>query len=275
MEILSDIKSTSRFPPPFTCRTFLVQGMRIFIRLGSQLLTIVVVGLLVNKLFPTLHYTPISLPSSSVLFCRVADHTDTRPFVPGASLAHPPSPLPSVARCERLDGECDGGVCARRNETASVQTCPYSSDLLTEVSHCVFPWWAVLATIVPAIPYTILVYLEDNITSGLIEKPENNLKKGGPYDYLDTTITAVITLLMSCLGLPWVSAMYIRSFYHLQALSVIEDVYKPYGVFDERFIEVIETRVPGIVLGLLFYCVFFFDRALSVIPEAWDPTTTD
>ena len=153
-----------------------------------------------------------------------------------------------------------------------MQTCPYSSDLLTEVSHCVFPWWAVLATIVPAIPYTILVYLEDNITSGLIEKPENNLKKGGPYDYLDTTITAVITLLMSCLGMPWVSAMYIRSFYHLQALSVIEDVYKPYGVFDERFIEVSETRVPGIVLGLLFYCVFFFDRALSVIPEAWDPT---
>ena len=34
-----------------------------------------------------------------------------------------------------------------------------------------------------------------------------------------------------------------------------------------------ETRVPGIVLGLLFYCVFFFDRALSVIPEAWDPTS--
>ena len=99
MEILSDIKSTSRFPPPFTSRTFLVQGMRIFIRLGSQLLTIVVVGLLVNKLFPTLHYTPISLPSSPVLFCRIADHTDTRPFVPGASLAHPPPALPSVARC--------------------------------------------------------------------------------------------------------------------------------------------------------------------------------
>lgn len=158
-----------------------------------------------------------------------------------------------------------------RNETGSVQTCPYSTDLLAEVSHCVFPWWAVFATILPAIPYTILVYLEDNITSGLIEKPENNLKKGGPYDYLDTTITAVITLVMSCLGMPWVSAMYIRSFYHLQALSVIEDVYKPYGVFDERFIEVSETRVPGIVLGVLFYCVFFFDRALSVIPEAWDP----
>ena len=99
MEILSDIKSTSRSPPPFTCRTFLVQGMRIFIRLGSQLLTIVVVGLLVNKLFPTLHYTPISLPSSSVLFCRIADHTDTGSFVPGASLAHPPPALPSVARC--------------------------------------------------------------------------------------------------------------------------------------------------------------------------------
>lgn len=99
MEILSDIKSTSRSPPPLTCRTFLVQGMRIFIRLGSQLLTIVVVGLLVNKLFPTLHYTPISLPSSSVVSCRADDHTDTRPFVPGASLAHPSPPLPSVARC--------------------------------------------------------------------------------------------------------------------------------------------------------------------------------
>ena len=98
MEILSDIKSTSRSPPPFTSRTFLVQGMRIFIRLGSQLLTIVVVGLVVNKLFPTLHYTPISLPSSSVGFCRAVDHTGTRSFVPGASLAHSAPPLSSVAR---------------------------------------------------------------------------------------------------------------------------------------------------------------------------------
>ena len=62
----------------------------------------------------------------------------------------------------------------------------------------------------------MLVYLEDNITSGLIEKKENNLAKGGPYDYLDTTVTALLTLIRSLFGLPWVSAMYIRSLNHLQ-----------------------------------------------------------
>lgn len=149
-----------------------------------------------------------------------------------------------------------------------MDTCPYSDEPLSSVSYCVFPWWAIFATIIPAVPYTILVYLEDNITSGLIEKSENNLKKGGPYDYLDTTATAILTIIMSIFGMPWVSAMYIRSFYHLQALSVIEDVYKPYGVFDERFINVNESRVPGIVLGILFFCVFFFGNTLSMIPES-------
>ena len=69
-----------------------------------------------------------------------------------------------------------------------------------------------------AIPYTILVSLEDNITSGLIERPEHNLKKGGPYDYLDTTVTAFLTFLLSLFGLPWVSALYIRSIHHMQVL---------------------------------------------------------
>ena len=98
MEILSDIKSTSHRSPRFIDRTFLVQGMRIFIRLGSQLLTIVIVGLLVNKLFPTLHYTPISLPSTSVFSRRFAYRAGPRSFLRGASLAHPPLPLPPVAR---------------------------------------------------------------------------------------------------------------------------------------------------------------------------------
>ena len=69
-----------------------------------------------------------------------------------------------------------------------------------------------------AIPYTILVYLEDNITSGLIERPEHNLKIGGPYDYLDTSVTAFLTFLLSLFGLPWVSALYIRSIHHMQVL---------------------------------------------------------
>ena len=62
----------------------------------------------------------------------------------------------------------------------------------------------------------LLIYLEDNISTQLIEKPDNSLKKGGPYDYLDTATTALLTLVMSLFGLPWVSALYIRSAYQLQ-----------------------------------------------------------
>ena len=69
----------------------------------------------------------------------------------------------------------------------------------------------------------ILILLEDTITSGLIEKPANNLKKGGPFDYLDTLVTAVLTLLLSLFGLPWVSAMYIRSAQQLQISAGMMD----------------------------------------------------
>ena len=31
---------------------------------------------------------------------------------------------------------------------------------------------------------------------------------------------------------------------------MIQDVYKPYGAFEERFIHVNETRVPGLLMGV-------------------------
>ena len=83
--------------------------------------------------------------------------------------------------------------------------------------------WAIFLSIVPAVFFTILILLEDTITSGLIEKPANNLKKGGPFDYLDTLVTAVLTLLLSLFGLPWVSAMYIRSAQQLQISAGMMD----------------------------------------------------
>ena len=78
MEILNDIKST----------TFLIQRIRILIRLGAQLLTIVIVYILVRTIFPQLPYHPISIPSTSEL---IPSYT-SRPW-----LIHPFHYHPSLA----------------------------------------------------------------------------------------------------------------------------------------------------------------------------------
>lgn len=119
----------------------------------------------------------------------------------------------TVATCPYSETPLSAGTCVVEMEGAVSLVSPvgdlsehHSRDFLHHIHHCI-----------PAVFLTqILILLEDTITSGLIEKPANNLKKGGPFDYLDTLVTAVLTLLLSLFGLPWVSAMYIRSAQQLQ-----------------------------------------------------------
>lgn len=66
MEVLKDVKSTWEFHPSVSRSTFLIQRVRIGIRLGSQLITIVVVCAVAFSLFPSVPYAAITIPSISV-----------------------------------------------------------------------------------------------------------------------------------------------------------------------------------------------------------------
>jgi hypothetical protein len=55
------------------------------------------------------------------------------------------------------------------------------------------PMWAIFASIIPALLATILLFLDQNITTRLVNAKSFNLKKGSGY-HLDLAIVGVIVL---------------------------------------------------------------------------------
>ncbi|KNB43013.1 hypothetical protein JH06_3393 [Blastocystis sp. subtype 4] len=206
MQIFRNIKNTSDSLTVINHSTFLVQWLRIGIRLGSQLLTVLVVTFIIHKTFPSFSYTTISLPNTTVCMNSLDPS-----YIERSWFVNP-------FRYESVLAINDW-------YTYLIWFTDLHSVHLMKLSQCVLILLLLFQkVIVVSFPRFSLQYpnnplfclLNDNITSGLIEKPANNLKKGGPYDYLDTLATAILTLILSLFGLPWVSAMYIRSAYHLQ-----------------------------------------------------------
>lgn len=110
-------------------------------------------------------------------------------------------------------------------------------------------WWA--ASTIPAVVGTILVYLDQNITVRLVNKPENKLEKGAGY-HQDLAVVAVLIGVCSLIGLPWCVAATVRSLNHVRALAKVEEVDQEGLVAaHERTVGVIETRVTGLSVHLL------------------------
>lgn len=78
-----------------------------------------------------------------------------------------------------------------------------------------------LVAIVPALLLTCLFYLDQNISTRVVNSPVHNLKKGPGY-HLDMLILAICTLVCSLFGLPWMCAGTVQSIAHIQALAEVE-----------------------------------------------------
>ena len=125
-------------------------------------------------------------------------------------------------------------------------------------------WWA--ASIIPAIVGTILVYLDQNITVRLVNKPENKLKKGAGY-HQDLAVVAVLIGVCSIIGLPWCVAATVRSLNHVRALAKVEEVDQEGNVAaHERTTGVIETRVTGLAVHVLIGASLLLLPLLSQVP---------
>ncbi|GJP50997.1 hypothetical protein CLOM_g10150 [Closterium sp. NIES-68] len=83
------------------------------------------------------------------------------------------------------------------------------------------PPWAMLLCAVPAALLTLLVFLDQNITTRLVDAPSNGLRKGSGY-HLDLAVLAVIMLLSAAVGLPWMVASTVPSLSHVRSLAFTE-----------------------------------------------------
>ena len=65
------------------------------------------------------------------------------------------------------------------------------------------PTWVIFGSIIPAIMATILLFLDQNITTRLVNSPGNKLLKGAGF-HLDLLVVGIITIGCSIFGLPWI-----------------------------------------------------------------------
>jgi mannitol/fructose-specific phosphotransferase system IIA component (Ntr-type) len=135
------------------------------------------------------------------------------------------------------------------------------------VNPLISPAWVCFAAAGPALLATVLVYLDHNITSRLVNNRDNKLKKGPGY-HLDLAVVGGLVGLCSMFGLPWLVAATVRSLNHVRSLATVEEVVDSYGDRRQRIIHVCETRVTPLAIHLLIGGSILLLPLLQTIPMA-------
>ncbi|KAM9446881.1 solute carrier family 4 member 4a isoform 1-T1 [Clarias gariepinus] len=125
------------------------------------------------------------------------------------------------------------------------------------------PWWVYLASALPALLVTILLFMDQQITAVIVNRKEHKLKKGAGY-HLDLFWVAVLMALCSFMGLPWYVAATVISIAHIDSLKMETETSAPGE--QPKFLGVREQRVTGVFVFLLTGLSVFMSPILKFIP---------
>ena len=128
------------------------------------------------------------------------------------------------------------------------------------------PTWVIFASIGPAILATILLFLDQNITTRLVNSPDYKLKRGGGY-HLDLAVVGLIVLVGSFFALPWIVAATVHSLNHIKSLAKTKIVNMG-SVKKEVIAGVRENRLSGLLIHCLIAGSIFFLGYIGYIPMA-------
>jgi len=110
------------------------------------------------------------------------------------------------------------------------------------------PWYVYLLASIPAMLLTILLFMDQQITSVIVNRKEHKLKKGCGY-HLDMLIVGIMMGVCSLLGLPWCVAATVLCLGHVDSLKMDTESSAPGET--PQFLGVREQRVTGICVFLL------------------------
>ncbi|XP_069011697.1 solute carrier family 4 member 1b (Diego blood group) [Embiotoca jacksoni] len=125
--------------------------------------------------------------------------------------------------------------------------------------HKGFPVWVMFACCIPAFLVFILIFLESQITTLIVSKPERKMVKGSGFHF-DLLVLVGMGGLSAIFGVPWLSAATVRSVTHANALTVMTKGPKP--VIEK----VMEQRISGILVALLVGLSILMEPILKMIP---------
>uniref|UniRef100_A0A672UR41 Anion exchange protein n=1 Tax=Strigops habroptila TaxID=2489341 RepID=A0A672UR41_STRHB len=128
-----------------------------------------------------------------------------------------------------------------------------------------FPIWMMFASVVPALLVFILIFLETQITTLIISKPERKLVKGSGF-HLDLLLIVAMGGLAALFGMPWLSATTVRTITHANALTVMSKATAPGE--KSQILEVKEQRISGFLVAVLIGVSILMEPILKYIPLA-------
>ncbi|XP_073322043.1 electrogenic sodium bicarbonate cotransporter 4 [Pagrus major] len=125
------------------------------------------------------------------------------------------------------------------------------------------PWWVYVASFVPALLVTILIFMDQQISAVIVNRKENKLKKGCGY-HLDLFWVGVLMAACSFMGLPWYVAATVISIAHIDSLKMESESSAPGE--QPQFLGVREQRMTGILVFALTGVSIFLAPILKFIP---------
>uniref|UniRef100_A0A8C3GKE8 Solute carrier family 4 member 1 (Diego blood group) n=1 Tax=Cairina moschata TaxID=8855 RepID=A0A8C3GKE8_CAIMO len=128
-----------------------------------------------------------------------------------------------------------------------------------------FPIWMMFASVVPALLVFILIFLETQITTLIVSKPERKLVKGSGF-HLDLLLIVAMGGVAALFGMPWLSATTVRTITHANALTVMSK--SSSGGEKPQILEVKEQRISGLLVAVLIGVSILMEPILKYVPLA-------
>ncbi|XP_044266190.1 sodium bicarbonate cotransporter 3 isoform X3 [Tribolium madens] len=125
------------------------------------------------------------------------------------------------------------------------------------------PVYSVFLAIPPALLGTILIFMDQQITSVIVNRKEHKLKKKCGY-HLDLFVLAILIQVCSVMGLPWFVAATVLSINHVNSLKLESECSAPGE--KPQFLGVREQRVTHILIFLTIGLSVFLTPILGHIP---------
>ncbi|KAH0623024.1 hypothetical protein JD844_030913 [Phrynosoma platyrhinos] len=125
------------------------------------------------------------------------------------------------------------------------------------------PWWIYLASALPALLVTILIFMDQQITAVIVNRKEHKLRKAAGY-HLDLFWVGILMAICSFMGLPWYVAATVISIAHIDSLKMETETSAPGE--QPQFLGVREQRVTGIIVFVLTGISVFLAPILKYIP---------
>ncbi|VDP35552.1 unnamed protein product [Heligmosomoides polygyrus] len=115
---------------------------------------------------------------------------------------------------------------------------------------------------------SFLFFMDQNITSAIVNNPQNKLKKGSTQN-LDLFVVALLNVFLSVFGLPWMHGALPHSPLHLRALADVEERVSQ-GHVHEVIMNVRETRLATLIAHVLILISthYLIPYPLQLIPTS-------